>query len=83
MNDEWTPKALQDFIDLLEEYHPQNWIATLSAWTYELQHNPKNFYRNDKGELMWLGYKVVATTTFSNNEACFWLMADKIIPKES
>ena len=80
--------AYEDLIKLVDQVEaitsPLNcWIASPSAWIYELQNNPEHFRRNDKGELIWLGYKVVTTRTFSNDEACFWLMADKIIPKEN
>ena len=80
--------AHEDLIKLVNQgkmatYSPSYWIASPSMWIYELQNNPKHFYRNDKGELMWLGYKVVTYMTYSNDEACFWSMVDKIIPKEN
>ena len=85
MNDK---PAYEDLIKLVNQVEtatslPNCWIASPSMWIYELQNNPEHFRRNDQDELIWLGYKVMTTRTFSNDEACFWLMADKIIPKEN
>lgn len=84
MNDELTLEILQEYIDRIGTYRPRNdtWIATPALWTYELNHNPQNFRRNDDGELIWLGYKVVTCMTLSGAEEKFWALADKIIPKE-
>lgn len=85
MNDELTAENLRKLVEQITSYSPRNevFVAPPVRWIYELQNNPERFYRNDKDELIWLGYKVVPTPTYSNDEACFWLMADKIIPKEN
>ena len=85
MNDELTLEMLQEYIDRIGTYCPRNdsWVATSALWTYELNHNPQNFRRNDDGELIWLGYKVVTYMTLSGAEDKFWALADKIIPKEN
>ena len=84
MNDELTLEILQEYIDRIEEYCPRNdsWLATPALWTWELNHNPQHFRRNDDGKLIWLGYKVVNYETLSGAEKKFWRLADKIIPKE-
>ena len=84
MNDELTLEILQEYVDRIGEYRPRNdsWVATPALWTWEINYNPQNFRRNDKGELIWLGYKVVTYETLSGAEKKFWTLADKIIPKE-
>ena len=85
MNDAMTPEKLQKLIDRIGTYRPRNdnWISTPAMWTYELQHNPQNFRRNENNELIWLGYKVETIMTFNGAEEKFWALADKIIPKEN
>lgn len=85
MKNKPTAENLRKLVDQISEYRPRNevYIASPVMWIYELQNYPERFYRNNKDELMWLGYKVIPTTTYYNDEACFWLMADKIIPKEN
>ena len=80
-----TVSNLVQLVDQMSSYHPQiqSWITSPSAWIYELYDHPERFRRNDKDELIWLGYKVITTLPYSNDEDCFWLMADKIIPKEN
>lgn len=85
MNDALTSEILQEYIDRMATYRPRNdiWISTPAWWTWELKHNPQNFYRNDNGELMWLGCRVITSMTLSGAEDKFWALADKIIPKEN
>ena len=85
MNNKPTAENLRKLVDQISEYRPRNevLVAPPVRWIYELQNNPERFRRNDKDELIWLGYKVVPAPTYSNDEACFWLMANKIIPKEN
>ena len=52
---------------------------TSSAWKHELKHHPERFRRNDENDLIWLGAKVVVI----GEDQSFWILADKIIPKET
>ena len=52
---------------------------TSKAWKLELKHRPERFYRNDDGDLMWLGAKVVVI----GDDKRFWALADKIVKKEN
>lgn len=54
-------------------FYPSN------TWEYELKHHPEHFRRNDDGELLWLGVKVVVIGDDKN----FLALADKIIPEEN
>ena len=85
MNDKPTATELRKLVEQISECHPPSmtWIASPSSWIFELQNHPERFRRNSKDELIWLGYKVITTMPRSSDEACLWLMADKIIPKEN
>ncbi len=79
--------AYEDLIQLVDQVEmatsqPNCWIASPVMWTFELEHHPDRFRRDDNGELIWLGFKVVVTMTFSGADKLFWSMVDKIIPKE-
>lgn len=76
--------AYEDLIKLVDQVevatHTQPSVFfTQNAWLIELKHHPDCFYRNNNGELMWLGGKVVVL----GDGKRFWAMADKIIPKEN
>ncbi len=80
--------AYEDLIKLVDQVEmatsqPICWVASPAMWTFELEHHPDRFRRNDNGELIWLGLKVVVTMTFSGADKRFWSMADKIIKKEN
>ena len=85
MNNKPTAENLLKLVDQISEHHPPSmtWIASPSSWIFELQNHPERFRRNSKDELIWLGYKVITTMPHSSDEACLWMMADKIIPKEN
>lgn len=76
--------AYEDLIKLVDQVEAStnnqpSAFFTQNAWLIELKHHPDRFYRNNDGELMWLGGKVVVLGYGKR----FWSMADKIIPKEN
>lgn len=85
MNQPFTQEALEEFVNSVKMATSQNdrLIFTPNVWLYELKRNPQYFYRNDRGELLYSGYKVETIITSSDTGRRFWYMADKIIPKET
>ena len=81
MTDNPSYEALMHLIDQVEIATPKQLGAffTSNAWTHELKHHPDRFYRNDEGDLMWIGAKVVVV----GDDQRFWSISDKIIPKEN
>ena len=76
--------AHEDLIQLIDQIEiatsqPMHAFFGSKAWTFELKHHPERFYRNENGELMWLGGKVVVIGDGKH----FWSIADKIIKKEN
>lgn len=76
--------AYEDLIKLVDQVevatnNEPSAFFTQNVWLMELKHHPDRFYRNNDGELMWLGGKVVVL----GDGKRFWSMADKIIPKEN
>jgi hypothetical protein len=75
--------AYEDLIKLVDQVeaatnNQPSVFFTQNVWLLELKHHPDRFYRNNDGELMCLGGKVVVL----GDGKRFWSMADKIIPKE-
>lgn len=76
--------SYEDLIELIDQveaatYKQPSAFFTQTAWLLELNNHPDRFYRNNDGELMWLGGKVVVL----GDGRRFWSIADKIIPKEN
>lgn len=75
--------AYEDLIKLVDQVemttnNQPSAFFTQTAWLCELKNYPERFYRNNDGELMWLGGKVVVVGDGSH----FCFVVDKIIPKE-
>jgi hypothetical protein len=85
MNEHFTQKALEELVNSVKMATSHNYrlIFTPNVWLRELKRNPQYFSRNDRGELLYSGYKVETIITSSDTGHRFWYMADKIIPKES
>ena len=85
MNEPFTQKALEELVNSVKMATSQNYslIFTPKVWLRELKRNPQYFSRNDRGELLYSGYKVEIIITSSDTVNSFWYMADKIIPKEN
>ena len=81
MTDSSAYEELMRLIDQVEMATSQPMCAyfTSRAWKWELKRHQDRFGRNDKGELLWLGSKVVVI----GDDKSFWTLADKIIPKEN
>lgn len=76
-----TYEALIKAIDQIQISTPKQLGAffTSQAWKHELKQYPERFYRNENGDLMWLGAKVVVV----GDDKSFLALADKIISKEN
>lgn len=81
MNDNPTYEDLIKLVDQVEAStcNQPSAFFTQNVWLIELKHHPDRFYRNNDGELMWLGGKVVVL----GDGKRFWSMANKIIKKEN
>lgn len=76
-----TYEALIKAIDQIQISTPKQLGAffTSHVWKYELKQHPERFYRNEDGDLVWLGAKVVVI----GDDKSFLALADKIISKEN
>ena len=76
-----TYEELINLVDQVQMATTQQYRAffTSNEWKYELKQHRERFYRNDDGDLMWIGAKVVVI----GDDQSFWTLADKIIPKEN